>query len=280
MSEIIILMAFLAFVVFLLAGSKKKYAAIIGWTLIVINLLVEVPGYLKQDNFLYPAIAVLSVPFLAITIRELLADSPLVIQLSNAAAVGTLIYVPFAFIPLFRDVLISTVVQQVVWLLHFLGRDAQLEGWNIIMRNGFSTEIILACTGITAMAILLGVAAGSRDLSVRQGVYAFLIVVPTIYILNLLRVAGVIIAWSDQWFAYLPDPTGTMEFGAGYASFFWAHNVFAELLSLVVLIVIALGLFRIIPGLADFARDLVNLYVGEVRSLVGKKEGNHGEYEQ
>jgi len=270
MSEIIILMAFLAFIVFLLAGSRKKYAAITGWTLIVINLLIEVPGYLTLDNFLYPAIAVLSLPFLAITIRELLADNPLVMQLSNAAAVGTLIYVPFAFIPLFRDALISIVVQQVVWLLHILGRDAQLEGWNIIMRNGFSTEIILACTGITAMAILLGVAAGSRDLSVKQGVYAFLIVVPTIYILNILRVAGVIIAWSDQWFAYLPDPTGTTEFGAGYASFFWAHNVFAEILSLVVLIVIAFGLFRIIPGLADFARDLVDLYVGEVRSLIGK----------
>ena len=270
MTEILILLAFIAFIVFLIARRGKKYAAIAGWTLIVVNLLLEVPGYLTLDNLLYPAIAIISVPFLAITIRELLADSPLVMQLSNAAAVGTLIYVPFAFIPLFRDALISTVVQQVVWLLHVFARDAQLEGWNIIMRNGFSTEIILACTGITAMAILLGVAAGSRDLSVKQGVYAFLLVVPTIYILNLLRVAGVIIAWSDQWFAFIPDPTGTTEFGAGYASFFWAHNVFAEVLSLVVLIVIAFGLFRIIPGLADFARDLVNLYGDEARALIGK----------
>ncbi|PKG31389.1 MAG: archaeosortase A, partial [Methanoregula sp.] len=82
-----------------------------------------------------------------------------------------------------------------------------------------------------------------------------------------------IIAWSDQWFAYLPDPKGTTEFGAGYASFFWAHNVFAEVLSLVVLIVIAVGLFRIIPGLADFARDLVNLYRREVWALMGKAGG-------
>lgn len=268
MTEILILLAFLAFIIFLIAGRGKKYAAIAGWTLIVVNLLIEVPGYLTLDNFLYPAIAVLSVPFLAITIRELLADSPIVMQLSNAAAVGTLIYVPFAFIPLFRDALIAIVVQQVVWLLHIFGRDAQLEGWNIIMRNGFSTEIILACTGITAMAILLGVAAGSRDLTIRQGVYAFLLVVPTIYILNLLRVAGVIIAWSDQWFAFIPDPTGTTEFGAGYASFFWAHNVFAEVLSLGVLVVITLALFRVIPGLADFTRELVNLYLDEARALI------------
>jgi archaeosortase A (PGF-CTERM-specific) len=271
MTEILILGAFLAFIIFLLPGRGKKYAAIAGWTLIVVNLLIEVPGYLTLDNFLYPVIALLSVPFLAITVRELLAENPLVMQLSNAAAVGTLIYVPFAFIPLFRDALISTVVRQVIWLLHVFGRDAQLEGWNIIMRNGFSTEIILACTGIIAMAILLGVAAGSQDLSVKQGLYAFLLVVPTIYILNLLRVAGVIIAWSDQWFAFIPDPTGTTEFGAGYASFFWAHNVFAEILSLGVLVVIILALFRVIPGIAGFTRDLVNLYVSEARALAGRK---------
>jgi len=273
MSEILILLAFLAFVIYLAAGRGKKYAAGVGWILIVVNLLIEVPGYLTADNFLYPAIAVLSVPFLAITLRQLLKDDPIVLQLSNAAAVATLIYVPFAYISVFRDALISTVVQQVVWLLHVFNSDAQLEGWNIIMRNGFATEIILACTGITAMAILLGIAAGSRDLSLKQGFCAFLLVVPTIYILNLLRVTGVIIAWSDQWFAYLPDPTGTTEFGAGYASFFWAHNVFAEILSLGVLIVITLGLIRVIPGLADFARALVDLYVGEVRALIGKAGG-------
>ncbi|MDD5024772.1 MAG: archaeosortase A, partial [Methanoregula sp.] len=214
-----------------------------------------------------PALAVASVPFLAITIQNLLREEPIVLQLSNAAAVATLIYVPFTFIPVLRDALISTVVNQVVWLLHVLNHHSQIDGWNIIIRNGFATEIILACTGITAIAILLGVTAGSERLTVKQGLLAFLIVVPTIYLLNILRVVVVIIAWSDQWFSFLPDPTGTTEFGAGYASFFWAHNVFAEVLSLVVLIIIAFGLFRIIPQLATFARDLANLYMKEVSEL-------------
>lgn len=267
MSDVIILAAFLAFVVFLVAGKRRKYAAIAGWTLIVINLLIEVPEYLTLDNILYPALAVASIPFLAITIQNLLREEPIVLQLSNAAAVATLIYVPFTFIPVLRDVLIGTVVNQVVWLLHVLGHHAQIEGWNIIIRNGFATEIILACTGITAIAILLGVTAGSENLTIKQGLLAFIIIVPTIYILNILRVVVVIIAWSDQWFSFLPDPTGTTEFGAGYASFFWAHNVFAEVLSLVVLIVIAFGLFRIIPQLAAFARDLTNLYLKEIAGL-------------
>lgn len=268
MSDVLILAAFLAFVVFLVAGKGKKYAATAGWTLIVISLLTDVPEYLTLDNLLYPVLAVLSVPFLAITIHNLLREEPIVLQLSNAAAVATLIFVPFTFIPVLRDALITTVVNQVIWLLHILGHHAQIEGWNIIIRNGFATEIILACTGITAIAILLGVAAGSENLSLKQGLLAFLTVAPTIYVLNILRVVVVFIAWSDQWFAFLPDPTGTIEFGTGYASFFWAHNVFAEVLSLIVLIVIAFGLFRIIPQLADFARDLATLYVNEVKKLL------------
>jgi len=268
MSEIIIFSAFIAFVLFLISGKRRKYAAMAGWTLIVLNLLIDVPDYLTLDNLLYPALAVLSVPFLAITIRQLWADNPTVLQLSNAAAVATLIFVPFSFLPLFRDALISAVVGQAVWLLHALGYPVWIEGWNIIMRNGFATEIVLTCTGITAIAILLGVAAGSKNLSVRQGIYAFLVIVPTIYILNILRVVVVFIAWSDQWFAFLPDFTGTTEFGTGYASFFWAHNVFAEMFSLVILIVIAFCLFGIIPQLADFARDLIHLYTYEIRVLL------------
>lgn len=270
MIDVLILAVSIAFVIFLVAGKQRKYAAIAGWILLVISLVTEVPEYLTMDNILYPLLAVLSVPFLAITIRNLLHEETVMLQLSNAASVATLIYVPFTFIPALRDTLIATVVNQVVWLLHVLGYQAQTEGWNIIIRNGFATEIILACTGITAMAIMLGATAGSEKLTFKQGLMAFLVVVPTIYILNILRVVVVFIAWSDQWFAFLPDPSGTTGFGTGEASFFWAHNVFAEGLSLVVLMLIAFGLFRIIPQLADFARDLVDLYMQDTKKLTKK----------
>ena len=60
-----------------------------------------------------------------------------------------------------------------------------------------------------------------------------------------------IIAYTEQWFPYLPEIAGNGE--TGYESFFWAHNVIAEGLALVLLIGIAYGLFRINPGLAEFA---------------------------
>ena len=265
MSDILILAAFFLFGFSLFAGRQKKYAAICGWTLIVINLFTDVPAYLKADNFLYPALAIASLPFLEITVRHLLRDDPLVLQLSKTAAVAIIIYVPFAFIPVLRDALIQIVVIQAFWIIQALGHHPQMPAWNIIMENGFANQIILGCTGITAISIMLGVAAGVPRLSSRQGTYAFLILVPLLYVLNLVRVAVVFIAVSDAWFSFFPDFSSNS--GLGASDFFWAHNVFAEALAIVALFAITIWLFRIIPGLAVFIRGLVVLYTGSITAF-------------
>jgi archaeosortase A (PGF-CTERM-specific) len=262
MSDVLILAAFFLFGLSLFAGSYKKYAAICGWTLVVINLFTDVPAYLKADNFLYPALAIASLPFLVITVWHLLRDDPVVLQLSKIAAVAIIIYVPFAFVPVLRDALIRIVVNQVFWIIHALGHHPQMPAWNIIMENGFANQIILGCTGITAISIMLGVAAGVPRHSWRRGTCAFLILVPLLYVLNLVRVAVVFIAVSDAWFSFLPDLSGNS--GLGASDFFWAHNVFAEALAIVALLAITVWLFRIIPELAAFARRLVALYTGSI----------------
>jgi archaeosortase A (PGF-CTERM-specific) len=137
----------------------------------------------------------------------------------------------------------------------------------IISRNSFRVEIILACTGIQSIAIMLGVAAAVPT-TIRQKILAFLIVAPTIYILNLLRNVFVIIAYTEQWFPYYPSIASNGEFG--YESFFWAHNVIAELLALIFLVIIAYGLFSLIPNLGKFADELYHLYTGEIRKAFGK----------
>ena len=137
------------------------------------------------------------------------------------------------------------------------------------MRNGYRVEIILACTGIQSIAIMLGVAAAVPT-TLRQKVYAFLIVAPTIYILNLFRNVFVIIAYTDQWFPYYPQIAGNGEIG--YESFFWAHNVIAEVTALIVLVFIAYGLFTLIPRLGTFADELYQLYFGEIRKAFGREK--------
>jgi len=266
MKEFLVLFSCIFFLAFLIPGRCKQYFAALGWTGMVLFLLAEIPYYLSINNFLYPLIAALSIPFLVITIKYLLARERLMMQLSTAAAVAFLIYAPFAFTAL-GDILISVVVGQTLWVLNALDYPTVLTAWNMVIRNGFRVEIILACTGIQAIAIMLGVAAAVPT-STRQKVLAFLIVVPTIYVLNILRNTTVIIAYTEQWFPWLPEIAGNGEIG--FESFFWAHNVFAELLALLLLVGIAYGLFRIIPGLADFAADLIKLYLGEVRKAFRK----------
>ena len=154
-----------------------------------------------------------------------------------------------------------------MWLLGLIGYPAELVAGRMIAHDGFRVEIILACTGIQSIAIMLGVAAAVPT-DLRQKVLALLIVVPVIYLLNLGRNVFVILAYTGQWFPYLPEIASNGEYG--FESFFWAHNVICELLALVALIAIAYGLFLIIPGLGAFADDLFTLYRGELRRVAGR----------
>ena len=271
MIEYLVLISCIGFLASLIPGRHRKYAAIVGWIFIVLFLFADLPEYFSESNFLYPLMAALSVPFLFITVKDLLAENTSVLHLSRAAAVAFLIYAPFAYLPVAGTWLISMVVSEIIWLLQVFNYPVSLDAWNIIAQHGFRVEIILACTGIQSIAIMLGVAAAVPT-TLRQKAYAFLLVAPTIYILNLFRNVFVIMAYTGQWFPYFPDIAANGEIG--YESFFWAHNVIAELLALVVLIVIAYGLFTLIPQLGTFADELYQLYYGEVIREFGRIRGN------
>jgi archaeosortase A (PGF-CTERM-specific) len=266
MSDILVVCAFLSFAVFLLA--RQRYAAIAGWVCIVANLWSELPAFLGENNFLYPVLTLLSLPFLAITAESLLKKDTVVLQLSRTAAIATLIYVPFALVPLLRDGLVSVVITLAFNLITALGHHPHITEWDVIAENAFYMQIIPGCTGIMAIALMLGVVFGEKNLNRRQAVTAFLLVVVPVFLLNLLRVAVVFIAVSDTWFARFPDPTGT-----GDANFFWAHNVIAEMLALLFLVVLVWGLIRIIPSLGIFARALLRVYRDRLRNLVAPAPG-------
>ncbi len=224
---------------------------------------------------MYPAIAVLSVPFLYITAKYLLRDDPRVIQISMIAAVAFLIYAPFGYIPpALGNWLIAVVTDQTSAALAAVGYPpVSLQTWNLMERNGLQTEIILACTGIQSIAIMLGVAWGVQS-TLKQKIAGFFIVVPTIYILNIVRNVFVIAAYTEQWFPpYLPpEIAGNGEFG--YESFFWAHNVMAELGALIFLVILAYALFMIVPPqLGTLAENLYRLYRGEVERIVRPNAG-------
>jgi archaeosortase A len=267
MLELFIPLSCMFFLLSLIPGRHRRYTAILAWVSIVCVLISGVPAWIEETNLLYPVMAVLSIPFLWATIRMLFRDQVVVYQLTRAAGVSFLIYAPFAFYEPLGNLLISVVVHQTGLFLNFFRFPFDQVLWNTLQHGHFRVEIILACTGIQAIAIMLGVAAAVPT-TWRQKVLAFLLIAPPIYILNLFRNTGVVIAYTEQWFAALPDPSGSLE--PGYASFFWAHNIIAEGLALVFLIILAYELFRLIPTLADFAADLIDAYRLEIMSIAGK----------
>ena len=273
MKDYLVLASCICFLVFLVPGRFRKYFAIGGWAGIVGYLFFELPYYFSINNFMYPTIALLSVPFLAITVQHLLRDDPRVMQLSTIAAVAFLIYAPFGFIPALGDWLIAAVADQTSAALAASGYPVNFSAWNTMERNGFRTEIILACTGIQSIAIMLGVAWGVPS-TARQKLAGFLLVFPTIYILNIARNVFVITAYSEQWFPYLPAIAGNGEFG--YESFFWAHNVMAELGALIFLVALAYALFLILPELGTLADSLYRLYRSEVERVLRPKTPQSG----
>ncbi len=267
MFELLIPVSCLFFLLALFPGRHRTIAAIIAWTTIIVVFIGGLPTWIEDSNILYPVMAALSIPFLIITTRLLLKGNAAVFSLTRAAGVAFIIYAPFAFIEEIGNYLIGVVVHHTYLVLHLLGYPAYLVLWNTFQSGFFRVEIILACTGIQAIAIMLGVASAVPT-TTRQKCLAFLLIAPVIYILNLFRNAGVIITYTSQSFAWLPDVSGNTEYG--YSSFFWAHNIFAEGVALIFLIALAYSLFRLIPALGDFAGDLVQSYEKEIKSIAGK----------
>lgn len=267
MFEFLIPVSCVFFILALIPGVHRSYSGIIAWTSIIIVFIGGLPTWVEESNILYPIMSILSIPFLLITIRLLLRNDSAVFSLTRAAGVAFVIYAPFAFIEPVGNALIAMVVKHTGYILSLLGYSVNLVLWNTFQSGFFRVEIILACTGVQAIAIMLGVASAVPT-TLKQKVFAFLLIAPTIYILNLFRNAGVIIAYTSQMFSWLPDISGSFEYG--YASFFWAHNILAEGIALLFLIVLAYSLFRLIPSLGDFAGSLVGTYEKELKSIFGK----------
>lgn len=267
MLEFFIPVSCILFLLSLVPGRHRRYTAMLAWTTIIIVLFSGVPAWIEESNILYPAMAVLSIPFLWVTIRMLKRDEPVVYHLTRAAGVAFLIYSPFGFYEPLGNALISIVVYHTGIMLNFFQFPFDQVLWSTFQHGRYRVEIILACTGIQAIAIMLGVAAAVPT-TWKQKFLAFLLIFPPIYGLNLLRNTGVIIAYTEQWFKFLPDISESTELG--YSSFFWAHNIVAEGVALIFLIILAYALFRLIPTLADFAADMVDAYRNEIMNIVGK----------
>ena len=278
--EAVVIFSCIAFLLFLIPGKHQKYVASVGWITMEAVLLLMFPFFFEEGNFVYPTIAIVAIPCVYITVKRLFMDDYYVRRLTYAASIAYLVYAPFAFIPAVGNWLISVVVDLVAVVLTAIGTPFTMADWNIFMGEvlpgntfGYQVEVILGCTGIQAIAILLGVVAIIPSTWKKKLGLFFLVTIP-IFAVNIFRNAYVVTAYTQQWYPWFQEWFPGPEM-VGYASFFWAHNVFCELLALAVLVVIAYLLFRLNPTMVAVLREIGVVYYDELTAmrdrLFGKK---------
>ena len=170
-------------------------------------------------------------------------------MMTTAAAISGLSYFIFSGIPAMNSWIITTVTDQTIWTGSLFGVTITRLDWNLISVNGYKVEIILACTAIESIALFVGIIA-SVNAPLKRLAYAFIISVPVIYGLNLIRNVFVVDAYGMTWFG---DPD---------MSFYIAHTVIAKIGSLIALFLIAYAVLKILPEIIDMIDGLMNLVGG------------------
>ena len=180
-------------------------------------------------------------------------------MLTSASALGALVYFPFANFSSLNTWIIGEVTSQVLWVLQYFNIPAYLKAWNMITLNGYTVEIILACTAIESIALFMGLIGAVRAPLSRLAM-AFIVSVPVIYVLNLIRDIFVVVAYGEQWF--------------GADSFIIAHNYIAKAGSGIALFAISYLVLRILPELLGMIDGLWVIFSEELRSLLHRAEGD------
>ena len=179
---------------------------------------------------------------------------------TSATAIGALFYFPFAQMPTLNIWIISEVTDHIMWMLNLLNYPALRESWDMVSLNGYKVQIILACTAIESIALFTGLIA-SVHAPTKRLASAFLVSVPVIYGLNLIRDVFVITAYGEQWF--------------GANSFEIAHHMIAKAGSGVALFFIAYAVLKILPELLELIDGLWQLITERLHNVVQKVTGNH-----
>ncbi|MDQ1252595.1 MAG: archaeosortase [Euryarchaeota archaeon] len=174
-------------------------------------------------------------------------------MLTSASALGALVYFPFANFSSLNTWIIGEVASQVTWVLQYFKIPAYMEAWNLITLNGYTVEIILACTAIESIALFFGLICAVRA-PLNRLIAAFIVSVPVIYVLNLIRDIFVVVAYGEQWF--------------GADSFVIAHNYIAKAGSGIALFIISYAVLRILPELLEMIDGLWIIFSKELGSIL------------
>ena len=265
MISVFLVLSLISFVLYLVPSGYKKYFAAGGWAYLGIFFILFSISHITENEFVYPLAAVLSIPLFITTINASLSEEKTAFRITTVAAVAFVIYSIIALNRIIVDWLILMQVENTIFALTMIGHPVETPSWDCILSNGYGVIVTLSCTPITGMAVMLGMASGSEG-NLKQKIAAAVFVIISLAVLNVVRIAFVVKAYSEQWFPYFADfASGGFP---GHESFFWAHNVIGRIsFTFLAIILVGWGLTYFIPGLKEFYREILYFYYDGLKKI-------------
>jgi len=267
--------------------EPARYVTALAWVVFAVFWLVLVPHFaFVQKSIIEGVLSLLAVPASLYGGLLLFRGRESLFTLSRGVAVMGLLYLPLESLVFLNRPLVEMVAQQTAALLTLLGYELritsigpQLSYQNTLTLAGApgthprSTEVVLACTGLGSITIFAGLVAAVKA-PLRRKLQALALVVPIIYVLNIVRVAFIAAAYGNQWFTVEPLISPVLFlFGStdpGMVSYFVADRILAQSLSVVALLALLWLLVRVLPEVFEVLEDVAYLATGteyDLRSL-------------
>lgn len=249
---------------YLLASAWVVFATF--WAVLTPHFAFEMHSIVEGTGSLLAVPASLYMAYLVYAGRDGL------FVLSRAVAVMGLLYLPFAAIHPLREFLVELVSLQLHLVLGTLGYHPE---FTVAQENGFRsafvftdasghtyyTYLVLACTGIGSMSVMSGLVA-AVEAPLRRKLSVIAVLLPTIWVLNLVRNVFIAVGFGKQWFQFFVEPiTGLVGYtDPRMVSFFIADRVLAQSLSVVVLIGLVWLVARALPELLVLVEEVLYVF--------------------
>jgi len=268
-----------------------RYSYVGAWVLFGAFWFTLVQPFFVEDESVIRGIgAVLAVPLSLLVAKTLYEGRDSLFTLSRAIVFMGVIYVPFLLITPMRNQLILLVTNHTAFAMDLIGYDPtvittldevgverELTIDKPPLENTFyypngegsiTYTIILACTGIGSMAVIVGLIAAVRA-PLRRKLQATALVVPVIYVLNIVRNVFIGVSYGNQYMHFFPDATMTV-FGLDNpvrVSYIWADRILAQSASVVALVLIIWAVVKILPEVLGPIEDVLYLLTGQEHDL-------------
>ncbi|WP_267642848.1 archaeosortase A [Haloarchaeobius amylolyticus] len=245
------------------------------WVLFGVFWLAVFPHFaFEVRSFVEGGLALFAVPASIYTGYLLLQGRERLVTLSKAVGVMGLIYHPTQAIPFVRRALIEEVARETLWGIQLLGYNPEFTtgpeyGYlNMFVFSEFSTYIVYACTGIGSMAIFAGLIV-AVEAPLRRKLQSFALAIGVIWVLNFVRNVFVAIAAGKGWFTqgpilWLATTAGVPE---NHTSFWFAHSVLSQTLSVFALVGITWAVVHVLPELLGVLEEVLFVATGEEYDL-------------